>query len=111
MDARAHLLIELQRLFPPVILSERAAAHRCPECDALSAGLADRPWPEVPAKFIAENPDVLPLLSKDAYVAYLPAWLREGLLRPDKGAAGMVLVNLRSSPPVGVLRLSKLSSS
>lgn len=100
MDNRAYLLSELQRLFAPVIAPEPAAPHKCLECDTVSKGLANRPWTEVPDEFVAVNPDVLSLLSEDAYVAYLPAWLREGLLRPDEGVAGMVLVNLRSSPPV-----------
>jgi len=101
MDDRAYLLSELQRVFAPVVVPGPAAPHKCLECDAVSKGLANRPWTEVPDEFIAENPDVLPLLSEDAYVAYLSAWLRQGLLRPDEGAAGMVLVNLRGSPPVG----------
>ena len=100
MDTPGRLLSELQRLFPPVVVLEPAAPHKCLECDTLSKGLANRPWTEVPEKFVGENPDVLPLFSEDAYVAYLPAWLREGLLRPDEGTAGMVLVNLHSSPPV-----------
>ena len=100
MDAQAHLLQELQRVFPPIVVPGRAAPHVCPECDEISQALANRAWTEIPRDFLFRNPDVLPLLSEDAYVAYLPAWLREGLLSPDEGVAASLIVNLHSTPPV-----------
>jgi hypothetical protein len=100
MDVDPNLLEEMRRLFPSLVPSGRAAPHKCEECDIVSEGLAKRPWTDVPQDFIAGNPDVLPLLSQDAYVAYLPAWLREGLHRPDEGAAAMVLISLSGTAPV-----------
>lgn len=100
VDAQAHLLQELQRVFPPIVVPGRAAPHVCSECDEISQALADRAWTEIPRDFLLRNPDVLPLLSEDAYVAYLPAWLREGLLSPDEGVAASLIVNLHSTPPV-----------
>jgi len=100
VDVQAHLLSELQRVFPPIIVPERAAPHVCPECDEISQALASRAWLEIPRDFLSRSSGVLPLLSETAYVAYLPAWLREGLLSPDDGVAASLVVNLRSDPPV-----------
>ncbi len=99
MDERTHLIGELQRVFPPVVVSERAAPHVCPECDHISEVLGQRNWTQVPSTFISANPGVLPLLSETAYVAYLPAWLREGLEHPDEFVASMLFINLGDSPP------------
>jgi len=101
MDERAQLLAELQRVFPPIVVPERAAPHVCPECDDISNALAQRDWTEVPSDFIAANSGVLPLLSESAYGAYLPAWLREGLQHPDDDVATMLFYNLSDSPPTG----------
>jgi hypothetical protein len=101
MDDQARLLAELQRVFPPIVVPERATPHVCRECDDIANALAQRNWTEVPASFLAANCDVLPLLSEAAYVAYLPAWLREGLLHPDEGVATMLFINLSNSPPTG----------
>lgn len=101
MDAQTHLLEELERAFPPIVVPGRAAPHGCPECDEISQALANRAWTEIQKDFLFRNCDVLPLLSEDAYVAYLPAWLREGLLSPDEGVAASLIVNLHSAPPLG----------
>jgi hypothetical protein len=101
MDERPQLLAELQRVFPPIVVPDRAAPHVCPECDDISNALAQRAWAEVPSAFLAANPDVLPLLSESAYGAYLPAWLREGLQHPDDDVATMLFFNLTDSPPTG----------
>jgi len=101
MDERTQLLVELQRVFPPIVVPERAAPHVCPECDDISNVLAQRNWTQVPSGFISTNPDILPLLSETAYMAYLPAWLREGLQHPDEDVAAMLFYNLSDSPPTG----------
>jgi hypothetical protein len=41
---------------------------------------------------------VLPLLSQEAYVAFLPAWLNEAIRNPDSSVGTMVLINLSSDP-------------
>jgi hypothetical protein len=99
MDEQTHLLAEMQRVFPPIVVPERAAPHVCTECDDISNVLAKRNWAEIPSAFISANDGVLPLLSLTAYSAYLPAWLREGLLHPDDGVATMLFINLSDSPP------------
>jgi hypothetical protein len=47
----------------------------------------------------------LPLLSPEAYLAFLPAWLRQSALEPEGEVAGMLLVNLACDPdPTGFAR-------
>jgi hypothetical protein len=40
----------------------------------------------------------LPLLSPDAYNAYLPIWLRAAVEDPNGNAAGIVAINLSGEP-------------
>jgi hypothetical protein len=49
--------------------------------------LHGRAWSEVPVSFIRENDDGLALLTEEAFVAYLPAWLIEGLVASQVGDA------------------------
>lgn len=100
MDAEKYMLGKIIKAFPARILEERAAPHECLECDEISNMLSGRSWNEIPRAFIAANCDVLPLLSQNAYVSYLAAWLAEGVREPDQGVASMLLVNLCQSPPV-----------
>jgi len=98
--SRDFALAELLRVFPQVLVRGRAAQHVCAECNDICDHLAQRTWAQVTREFLSSNCDVLPLLSPEAYSAYLAAWLREALLCPDEGVATMVLINLGSSPPV-----------
>ena len=52
-------------------------------------------WSCIPAEFVKANDDALPLLTQDAYQAFLPAWLLQAIREPSEGVAGMLLVNLR----------------
>ncbi len=97
--AQQEILELIERDFPAVVIDERAAPHECLECDEISRTVADRTWREVPREFVADNCDVLPLLSRKAYGAYLAAWLVEGVREPDQGASAMVLINLADDPP------------
>ena len=54
-----------------------------------------RPDPCVAAEEFSGS---LPLLSPDAYNAYLPVWLRAAIHNPDGEAAAMVAINLSSEP-------------
>jgi hypothetical protein len=99
MDERAHLLAELRRVFPPIVVPDRAAPHVCAECYRISEALAQRTWTQIPGDFVKANDGVLPLLSEKAYIAYLAAWLREGLEHPDDDVATMLFINLGDSPP------------
>ncbi len=72
--------------------------HDCEECLLIRNGLQGRTWDAISSEFLQANPDSLPLLSAEAYRAFLPAWLREGLITPDSEVAAMLLVNLRMDP-------------
>jgi hypothetical protein len=88
----------LAGVFPRRIVRGQIAPHDCPECRSLRERLDGITWPDVPDEFIRDHPDVLPLLSHEAYLAFLPAWLCRGALEPDDEVAGMLLVNLESRP-------------
>lgn len=83
-------------VFPPRSITDQVAPHDCPECVALREQLSGVGWGKIPGTFVREHPDVLPLLSPEAYRAFLPAWLRQGVLDPEGEVAGMLLVNLAS---------------
>ena len=100
MNERDALIAELRRVFPNNVFAGPATQHNCAECLEIRAHLDGRDWQSIPREFVANNCDILPLLSQDAYVAFLAAWLREAMLEPDGGVAAMVMVNLHSSPPV-----------
>jgi hypothetical protein len=85
-------------VFPRRIVRGQIAPHDCPVCRTLREHLDGITWPDVPAEFIRDHPDVLPLLSHEAYLSFLPAWLCRGALAPDDEVAGMLLVNLESRP-------------
>jgi hypothetical protein len=97
---RDKLIEELFRAFPQRVVDGRAAPHECRECNDICAGLAGKTWKEIPCEFLEVNCGGLPLLSKDAYVAYLVAWLRQGLLEPECDIARTLAVNLIDAPPV-----------
>src|SRR2546423_15658039 len=84
--------------FPQVQVRGVIAPHECEECDALRQVLGRVTWDAVPPEFIRENDGSLPLLSQEAYVTFLPAWLREALRDPSGLVAGQLLVNLRHDP-------------
>jgi hypothetical protein len=88
----------LVRVFPRRVVEGQTAPHDCPECLTLRGQLSGVTWPEVPSDFIRDRPDALPLLSHEAYLAFLPAWLRVGAVEPDGEVAGMLLVNLGYNP-------------
>jgi hypothetical protein len=84
--------------FPARKVDGPVAPHSCEECDELQQALGAATWSEVSADFIEEHDDVLPLLTHDAYLVFLPAWLRQGVRSPSGAAAGMVQVSLRRRP-------------
>jgi hypothetical protein len=89
-------------VFPQTIVEGTVAPHDCPECMELRGQLTGITWEDVSVEFIRDHDDVLPLLSPEAYRAFLPAWLRQGILEPGGEVAGMLLVNLACDPdPTG----------
>src|SRR5262249_41062267 len=97
MDARTLQQI-LHSAFPPFVLQDTITPHQCEECDALRSALEGRRWDEIDPALVDVNEGGLPLLSYEAYVAYLPAWLLRALGDPAGPVAGMLLVNLRHEP-------------
>ncbi len=85
---------KLIAVFPRRIVDGAFAPHDCPECLKLRGQLTGTDWLDVPFEFVRDHPDVLPLLSPAVCPAFLPAWLRQGVLEPDGEVAAMLLVNL-----------------
>ncbi|MDH5670356.1 MAG: hypothetical protein OEY86_20335 [Nitrospira sp.] len=90
----------LFNVFPQRIVSGPVVSHECVECSALRDQLTGMMWQDIPGDFINANDGALPLLSHEAYVAFLPAWLHQAVLDPSGPAAGMVLINLHHEPDV-----------
>ncbi len=89
-------------VFPRRIVEGPVTPHDCPECLELRGQLTGTTWPDVPLEFIRDHPDVLPLLSPEAYLTFLPAWLHQRVLEPEGEVASMLLVNLAcDSDPTG----------
>lgn len=93
-----HAEKHLTAAFPARLAPGVITPHECPECDAIRKCLSQKTWHDVPDEFAEEFSGSLPLLSPEAYHAYLPIWLRCALRNPDGAAAAMVLINLADSP-------------
>ncbi len=108
--AAASVIEVLERAFPQRVALEEITRHDCDECAAIRRGLAGRTWGEVPNAFAEEFYDSLPLLSPDAYNAYLAVWLRASVENPDGDAAGMIAINLSHKPNQAAFTLSQASA-
>jgi hypothetical protein len=89
------LIRHIVRVFPQEEICGNPAPHDCVDCSALRDGLKGVTWADIPAEFLEEHEGDLPLLTREAYVLFLPAWLREAVLKPSGPVAGMLKVNLR----------------
>src|SRR5687768_10977159 len=98
MPDTSKLEARLCAAFPERIVLGTIAPHQCEECNALRLQLQRITWSAVPSEFVKSNEGALPLLSQEAYVAFLPAWLRQALREPAGEVASMLLVNLRHEP-------------
>lgn len=97
MRTAAELERQLLAAFPPrkaTVIAE----HQCEECAALRHQLGEAVWTEVPGDFVEAFDGSLPLPTHDAYLAFLPAWLRQGVRNPKGAVASMLPINLSSSP-------------
>ena len=99
MDQRDILLERLNRTFPQLVPTSPVAPHDCPDCTEIRAHLEGLSWSEVPLSYIEEHDDILSLLSVEARHAFLPAWLRAALVRPDSLVGGMLMAHLSLQPP------------
>ena len=95
---QASVLHALHESFPPRVLHGVITPHECDECAAIRRALEGHSWQDIPNTFAEEFSGSLPLLSPDAYNAYLPIWLRAAVEHPGGEAAAMVPINLSSEP-------------
>ncbi len=99
MDQGEILQQRLSATFPLHVCECAVAPHDCVECSEIRLALDGITWVEVPSIFIQEHDDILPLLSDEARHAFLPAWLREAVNRPDSPAAHMLMTHLELQSP------------
>lgn len=92
---RSDLLQLLQDAFPRREFSGNPALHECPRCSELRKLLSGVTWAEISPQVLEEHDDELPLLTHEAYLLFLPAWLRAAILSPGGAVAQMLMVNLR----------------
>ncbi|MGB7815730.1 MAG: hypothetical protein WBL28_05200 [Methylotenera sp.] len=100
MDNLSHVEAELERHFPQRLVGGVITPHECEECAAIRQYLGPLTWSQVSDAFAEQFSGSLPLLSPDAYNAYLPAWVRAALHKPDGDVAGIILINLADEPPM-----------
>jgi len=99
MDLNAALIDrKLLAAFPPLAVEGVVIPHECEECNELRRRLTKVTWHDLSVEFVRSHDGSLPLLSHAAYVAFLPAWLRNALADPDGPVAQMLMVNLWHEP-------------
>jgi hypothetical protein len=91
---------QLLEVFPSRVVTGVIAPHECEECAALCECLSQSGWEGISDSFVEQYSGSLPLLSPEAYNAYLPAWLRASVRIPDGDVAAMLLINLADDPPM-----------
>lgn len=94
MSRQKELIAHLLDAFPPKAFSGEVASHNCAECQEIRATLGGASWWSVPAAFIQKHSDHLPLLTQQAYKAFLPAWMCEAVSQPSGETAALLLGNL-----------------
>lgn len=94
MSRQKELLAHLLDAFPPRAFRADVVSHDCPECAEIRDTLSGSTWWSIPGEFVQKHFKHLPLLTSDAYQAFLPAWLREAVLDPTGEIARFVLANL-----------------
>lgn len=95
MSRQKELIAHLLDAFPPKPFAGEVTSHDCSDCAEIRAMLGGATWWSIPGHFIQQHADHLPLLTKDAYKAFLPAWLCEAVSHPAGDTAALVMVNLR----------------
>jgi hypothetical protein len=99
MDLNAALIDrKLLAVFPPQAVEGVVVPHDCEECNEMRRRLTKVTWHDLSVEFVRSHDGSLPLLSHAAYLAFLPAWLRNTLADPDGPVAQMVMVNLQHEP-------------
>jgi hypothetical protein len=95
MSRQKELIAHLLDAFPPKAFHGEVVAHNCPECAEIRATLGGATWWSIPGHFIQQHARHLPLLTKDAYKAFLPAWMCEAVSDPTGETAALLMANLK----------------
>ncbi len=80
-DAESNLRARIEEVFPaerchgPITRFDGHHEEEFDEDQLLYQGLLGRTWKEISGQFIREHPGGLVLLTPEAFVAFLPAWL------------------------------------
>ena len=96
MDAVV-LTAKISDAFADVTLPTSVVSHQCPECESVETAFEGRRWSEVPVDTIRYHRDALPLLTPEAYVFLIPAYLIAAVREPLGDIAPMVLYSLQPS--------------
>ena len=78
---------------PPASL----VSHECPECERVQTALGGLTWSKVSSEAVKEHRDSLPLLTPEAYVSLIPAYLTVAVSEPLGEVARAVLHSLQPS--------------
>lgn len=90
-DGTVGVLTRIERAFPvgPAPTDDHLVEHVCAECDDLRRLFRGVQWTDLPDKVIDENFDKLPLLTAEAFVYYVPAYIRRAVLNPQEKDCGL----------------------
>jgi hypothetical protein len=91
------LALRIAEAFRGVSQPARFVSHQCPECESVQTAFEGRQWSEVPIDTISDHRDSLPLLTPEAYVFLLPAYMTAAVREPLSQIAPMVLYSLQPS--------------
>lgn len=95
MSRQKELLAHLLDAFPPTAFCGEVVSRHSPEHSALCTTLSGATWWSIPGTFIQEHACDLALLTKEAYQAFLPAWLGEAVSEPSGEVATFLMRNLK----------------
>lgn len=95
MTRQKEMLAHILDAFPPRTFRGEVIAGDGPEYSEIRETLDDATWWSVPGDFVQKYAEYLPQLTKDAYMAFLPLWLREAVLDPTGKIAQLVIANLK----------------
>src|SRR5262245_23332260 len=96
MDA-VELAAKISEAFVDVTPPTSLVGHQCSECESVQTAFEGRRWNEVPIESIRDHHDSLPLLTPEAYVFFIPAYLIAAVREPLGQIAPMVLYSLQPS--------------
>jgi hypothetical protein len=91
------LTTKIAEAFGDVTEPTSLVSHQCPECESVQTAFEGRRWSDVPIETIRAHNDSLPLLTPEAYVFLIPAYLTAAVREPLADIAPMVLYSLQPS--------------